>query len=171
MEMWDVYDANRLKKGYEVRKNSSLADEEYHLVVHVCVFNENNEMLIQKRSESKPNWPGKWDFSSGGAAIAGEDSNTAAERELFEELSIKIPLSSARPIITVHFDDGFDDYYVVEIDHNLASKIQFAKREIDCIRWASYEDIMDLISRGEFDIQKSFIGVIFDMRKKRGNHL
>lgn len=171
MELWDVYDAHRVKKNYEVSKTISLKPGDYHLVVHVCVFNKNNEMLIQKRRKDKANWPGKWDFSSGGAAIAGESSNTAAERELFEELSIRVPLSDERPLITVHFDDGFDDYYAIEIDSQLESQIQFAKREIDSIKWASYEEIVRLIDTGELDILKSFIGVIFDMRKKRGNHI
>lgn len=171
MELWDVYDSHRVKKNYKIKKRTTLSPGDYHLVVHVCVFNKNNEMLIQKRKKSKEKWPGKWDFSSGGAAIAGEDSNTAAERELFEELAIRVPLSEERPLITVHFDEGFDDYYAIEIDEELVRKIQYAQREIECIRWASFNEIMRLIDEGELDILKSFIGVIFDMRKRRGNHL
>lgn len=171
MELWDVYDAHRAKKNYQVSKTTVLQPGDYHLVVHVCVFNKNNEMLIQKRRKDKPHWPGKWDFSSGGAAIAGENSNAAAERELFEELSIRVSLTNERPLVTVHFDDGFDDYYAIEIDSKLESQIQFAKKEIDSIKWASYEEIIKLIDTGELDILKSFIGVIFDMRKKRGNHI
>ena len=169
MERWDIYDACRNRKGYQVEKGTSLKDGEYHLVVHVCVFNNQNEMLIQKRKTDKPNWPGMWDFSSGGAAIAGENSNIAAERELREELSIRVPLSDARPVITVHFDDGFDDYYVVEIDDETADRIKFEKEEIDEIMWASHEKINEMIDNGTCGILKSFIGVIFDMRKQRGN--
>ena len=171
MECWDIYDGHRNKMGYQVVKGTVLKKGEYHLVVHVCVFNKNNEMLIQKRREDKPNWPGLWDFSSGGAAIAGENSNTAAERELLEELAISVPLADARPIITVHFDDGFDDYYAIEIDEHLAGQIQFAEEEIDEIMWASYDRIIELINEGKFGILESFISVIFDMRKQRGNHI
>lgn len=171
MELWDIYDAHRKKRGYQVEKGTILKEGEYHLVVHVCVFNKNNEMLIQKRRDNKPNWPGMWDFSSGGAAISGENSNTAAERELQEELAISVSLSEVRPIVTVHFDDGFDDYYAIEIEDDLADQIQFAKREIDEIMWASYDKIIELIDSGKFGILKSFISVIFDMRKQRGNHI
>lgn len=171
MECWDIYDRHRNKKGYQVNKGTALKEGEYHLVVHTCVFNKNNEMLIQKRKDDKPNWPGMWDFSSGGAAIAGENSNVAAERELREELAISVPLADARPIITVYFDDGFDDYYAIEIEDYLIDKIQFAEEEIDEIMWASYDKLMELIDCGKLGILKSFIGVIFDMHKQRGNHI
>lgn len=170
MEHWDVYDAHRVRKGYQVAKGTVLGNGEYHLVVHVCVFNRNKEMLIQKRRGDKANWPGMWDFSSGGAAIAGEDSNTAAQRELWEELAIDYSLEKARPVITMHFDDGFDDYYTIEIDDSLAGQIRFAEAEIDEIMWASYDQIIRLIEEGKFGIKKSFVDVIFDMHQQRGNH-
>ena len=170
MEHWDVYDAHRCKKGYQVPKGTVMKEGEYHLVVHVCVFNKNGEMLIQKRKETKANWPGLWDFSSGGAAMAGENSNTAAQRELREELAINYSLADARPVLTMHFEDGFDDYYTIQIEDDLVGQIQFAEAEIDEIMWASYDQIIELIDDGKFGIIKSFVSVIFDMHKQRGNH-
>ena len=76
-----------------------------------------------------------------------------------------------RPIITVYFDDGFDDYYIVEIDDELVDKIKFEKDEIDEIMWASQSIINELIETKSMGILKSFVDVIFDMRKKRGNHI
>ena len=152
-------------------KTVNIENGKYHLVVHVCLFNSKGEMLLQKRVMSKPLWPGMWDFSAGGAALAGERSHEAAERELFEELSIHIPLSEYRPILTVHFDDGFDDYYVVNIDDEQMGEICFQGEEIDEIRWCTYEDVVKLIKKGEMDIVPSFVGVLFAMREKRGNHL
>lgn len=57
----------------------------YHLVVHVCVFNQKGEMLIQQRQPFKQGWPNLWDVTMGGSALAGETSQQAAMRELKEE--------------------------------------------------------------------------------------
>ena len=47
-------------------------------------------MLIQKRAHEKKAWPDLWEVSAGGSALAGEDSWQAAEREVFEELGLKL---------------------------------------------------------------------------------
>lgn len=171
MEYWDAYDQMRNKKGYTIPKSVFLKEGDFHLVVHTCVFNKEGKMLVQKRKCNKPQWSGKWDFSSGGAALAGEESSAAAERELFEELQISAKITGTRPVITVHFEQGFDDYYVIEISDEQSANIIYQEKEIDEIKWLSYGEIMYLIDTGEMDIIKSFISVIFDMRKKRGNHM
>ena len=170
MELWDIYDFRRNKTGNYIQKGENLNENEYHLIAHVCLFNKAGEMLIQKRKENKEDWPGKWDISAGGAAKAGEESFQAAERELFEELGIKMSLELRRPVITVYFDDGFDDYYILELDDCILSTIHYQKEEIDTIEWASRERIVELINQGTFDIILPFIDTIFFMKENRGNH-
>ena len=41
MEYWDIYDIDRMKTGKIVQRQQGLAIGEYHLVVHVCIFNAN----------------------------------------------------------------------------------------------------------------------------------
>lgn len=83
-EFWDIYTKERLKTGKLHKRGGKLSDDEYHLVVHVCIFNNRNQLLIQQRQP--------WDLSVGGSAIAGESSSQAAERELAEELGLKMDL-------------------------------------------------------------------------------
>ena len=49
MELWDVYDVVRNKTGRTMVRGETFAEGDYHLVVHVCIFNSKGEMLIQKR--------------------------------------------------------------------------------------------------------------------------
>lgn len=86
MELWDVLDENGNKTGRTVERGQPMAQNEYHLVVHVWVVNSKGEFLISKRSPDK-SFPNMWE-SAGGSAIAGEDSLTAAIRETREELGI-----------------------------------------------------------------------------------
>ena len=44
MELWDIYDVNMQKTGKTAIRGEKMAEDEYHLVVHVCVFNKKNEI-------------------------------------------------------------------------------------------------------------------------------
>ena len=57
-----------------------------HRAVHVLVFNDENEIFMQKRSASKDTWPRAWDASCTGHVDTGETYLEAAHRELQEEL-------------------------------------------------------------------------------------
>lgn len=63
-----------------------------HLVIHVWIFNSNGDMLIQQRQPFKEGWPNMWDLSVGGSAIAGDTSQIAAQRELYEEIGLQLDL-------------------------------------------------------------------------------
>ena len=58
-ESWDIYDASRKKTGRTKIRGTEFRPGEYHLVVHVCLFNGRGELLIQQRQTFKEGWPGK----------------------------------------------------------------------------------------------------------------
>ncbi len=87
-EIFDVVDENDEVLRQENRKVVH-AENLIHRAVHVLVFNKRKEVLLQKRSMLKDNFPGLWDSSAAGHLNAGEDYDTCAVRELEEELGIK----------------------------------------------------------------------------------
>ena len=96
MELWDILNVKGEPTGKTVvRGSSTLRSGEYHLVVHIWPVNEYGSLLIQKRSKTKRLMPGIW-AATGGAAISGESSFTAAARELYEELGIPSSEDSLR---------------------------------------------------------------------------
>lgn len=60
-----------------------------HRATHVLVFNSRGEVFLQKRSMKKDRQPGVWDSSASGHVDSGEDYDTAAVRELREEIGLK----------------------------------------------------------------------------------
>jgi isopentenyl-diphosphate delta-isomerase type 1 len=60
-----------------------------HRVAHVLVVDKQNRLLLQKRAADKDIQPGKWDTSVGGHLNIGEDYESAAYREMKEELGIE----------------------------------------------------------------------------------
>lgn len=170
MELWDIYDINRIKTDKTMERGSIFANGEYHLVVHICIFNSKGEMLIQQRQPFKEGWPNMWDITVGGSATSGDSSQSAAERELLEEIGYKIDLSNRRPHFTINFEVGFDDYYLVDADIEIANlKLQY--EEVQQVKWASKDEIILMIDNEEFiPYHKSLIEMCFSMKNKYSAH-
>ncbi|WP_314675399.1 NUDIX domain-containing protein, partial [uncultured Solobacterium sp.] len=103
MEKWDLYTLDREKTNQVITRGDTIPNDLYHLVVHVCIFNAKNQMLIQQRQSFKEGWPNMWDVTVGGSAMIGENSRQAATREVAEELGLKIDLENIPPVITKYF--------------------------------------------------------------------
>lgn len=59
-----------------------------HRVVHVLLFNNKGQLLLQKRAKTKDVAPGKWDSLVGGHVHPDESILDAVHREITEELGI-----------------------------------------------------------------------------------
>lgn len=59
-----------------------------HRSVFVAVLDEGNRLLIHRRSPHKDVWPGWCDVAVGGVVALGEDFESAARREVFEEIGL-----------------------------------------------------------------------------------
>ena len=135
MELWDIYTQDREPTGLTMVRGSEHPQGYYRLVVHVCIFNSQGQMLIQQRQPFKEGWPNMWDVSVGGSVVAGESSREAAEREVAEELGLKISLEGVRPAITISFKEGFDDNYVMIRDVK-DEEITLQPEEVQAYKWA-----------------------------------
>lgn len=168
MELVDLYDENRLPLGKTAERGAPRAPGEYRTVVHVCVFDSRGRLLIQQRTPQKFIFPGLWDVSVGGGVDAGETSRQGAEREFREELGYPLSLGGLRPSVTVNFDGGFDDFYLLTKDLDLA-ELALQEEEVLAVRWASLPEILDMCGRGTFiPYPEGFLRFLFDMRNQFG---
>ncbi len=171
MELWDLYDRDRHPTGEIHERGKPVPPGRYHLVVHVVIFNSKGEMLIQQRQPFKEGWPNLWDITVGGSAVAGDDSRSAAQREVLEEIGLQIDLSGELPKIILPFDQGFDDIYTLIMDVDL-SKLHLQESEVQAVRWAGREDIFALMEAGCFlPYHKSLIELLFALKDSRGAHV
>ena len=169
MENWDLYDMHRNKIGKEITRGDGMTTDEYHLVIHVCIFNSNGEMLIQQRQPYKQGWSNLWDITCGGSAVAGDTSQLAASRELFEELGIYYNFEKIRPQFTINFKRGFDDYYLIECDVDI-NKLTLQAEEVQAVKWASKGEILELIKQRKFiPYYESIIAFLFECRCHYGS--
>lgn len=164
MELVDLYDENRLPLGRTAERHAKKDPGELRMVVHVCIFNSRGELLIQRRTPEKTAWPQLWDVSVGGGVDAGETSRQGAEREVQEELGYALDLKGVRPAVTVNFEGGFDDFFVVSRDVNL-QELSLQKEEVSEVCWATLETVLKMVERGEFiPYPPSFLRFLFEAR-------
>ena len=170
MELFDLYTADHEKTGKTMVRGEAVPEGLYRQVIHVCLFDSAGHMLIQQRQPFKKSWSNLWDVSVGGSAIAGDTSRSAAERETFEELGLLINLSDIRPSLTIHFEHGFDDFYLLTREVELSS-LHLQYDEVQAVRWADKEEILQLIDTGKFiPYEKSLIELLFFLRNHRSSH-
>lgn len=168
MELWDLYNKDRLPLHIQHTRGEVLAEGTYHIVVHCCVFNSAGQMLIQQRQPFKEGWSNLWDITVGGSALSGENSQQAIERELFEEVSIRHNFSNTRPQLTVNFDCGFDDIYLVNKQVDIDT-LTLQQSEVQSVMWASVDDILSMIEDGTFiPYHHSLIRAFFEMQGRYG---
>lgn len=168
MELWDLYDKNRKLTEDTMVRGDEMKPDTYHLVIHVVIFNSENQMLIQKRKHDKASNPNMWDVSVGGSVTAGEMSQLGAMRETEEELGLQIDLHNQLPHLSITFERGYDDIYIVNREADI-EKLAVPNDEVSDAKWATIDEIYEMIDDRTFiNYRKSLIQLLFDMRYQYG---
>ena len=149
MEKWDILNSDGEPTGKTtVRGKCRLKPGEYHLVVHIWAVSSKGEFLIQRRSENKKLMPGEW-AATGGAAISGEDSYTAANRELYEELGIPSNRHSLKKLSRIKRRNSLLDIWFINTDIKIEN-LRLQKSEVAEAKWVCKGEFISMIENGEF---------------------
>ena len=109
--------------------------------VAAIVFKNNTVLLIKRATE--PN-KGQWTFP-GGKLIAGESLHHAAERETFEETSIKVAateIAHTFEIIKHNHNNKLQFHYIIiDMDATYVSGSPEAKDDAADARWISEDEV------------------------------
>lgn len=161
-EKWDILDENGLPTGKTtLRGKNFLKNGEYHLVVHIWVFSSDGRLLIQRRSDDKPLMPGEW-AATGGAAVSGESSYTAANRELFEELGVCSNKKSLKKAFRIKRRNSLLDVWLVKSDIPI-EKLRLQKTEVSEAKWVSVDELKKMIEAGDFhNYGKEYFNNVFE---------
>lgn len=168
MEHIDLYRSEYCKTDQVIDRDAAVPEDRYKLIVFGCVFNSEGQLLIQQRSFKKKGWPGFWDVSAAGGVMAGESSLDAMVRETKEELGLEVAAEDFVKVLSIYYEDSIHDLYVTQRDVAI-EEIRIQEEEVECARWASEEEIVAMMDRGEFiPVYKEFIQLMFRMRDKKG---
>ncbi|MDR0978357.1 MAG: NUDIX domain-containing protein [Lachnospiraceae bacterium] len=89
-ELIDVLDENGVLTGEILPRSEVHKKGLWHRSIVVAIVNENNQILLQQRSNNKDKNAGMWDISVAGHLSTGQDSLSAAAREINEEVSVML---------------------------------------------------------------------------------
>ena len=119
-----------------------------HPVIHLHVFNNNNDLFLQKRARNKKIQRGKWDTAVGGHLLFGEKVEEALKRETKEEIGLS------------EFNAKFIEKYIweSEIERELVfmfvtktnKKLQSVNNEIDDGKYWSFQEIQNNLNKNIF---------------------
>lgn len=140
-EMWDVYTAEGIPTGRLHRRGDPLPAGDYHLGVAVWVFDSEGHILLTRRAPEKGN-PMLWEIP-GGAAQAGDDSLTAALREVWEETGIELDPDNGVLLLSLQSSNAFTHVWVFRQDVDL-SQAQLLEGETCDIRLVTRTEFFDL---------------------------
>lgn len=114
-----------------------------HRAISVFIFNDNKELLLQKRFSGKYHSPGLWTNTCCTHPNKNEDTKDAANRRLKEEMGI---YSNLREIFSFIYYVKFDNNLIEhEFDHVFFGKyngsIKFNPIEVDDYKWISLDKL------------------------------
>jgi len=126
----------------------------WHRIIVVAIINDKNEILIQQRSNNKDKNPGKWDISVTGHLSAGQDSLTAATREISEEVSVSLGYSvevkdfrfmfsyrKEEKVNENHYDRQFYDFFILRQKGLTIENLKFQSSEVQDIKFVNISEL------------------------------
>lgn len=147
-EFCDLLDADRRNTGVVHPRGLPLPAGRYHAVVHVWLRGPDGRFLISLRHPAKRHG-GLWE-TTGGAVVAGEDSRTAAVREVGEELGITLAPADGLLLRTLRREEFHDfcDVWLFDLPAVPAQALTLQPEEVVDARWAGLEEIRALDRAG-----------------------
>ena len=146
-EIQDLYDIHRNPTGEQFYRGEPVPEGCYRLGVQVWVRNAEGKFLLSRRHPSKKK-PLKWE-ATGGAVDAGEDTLTAAVREVGEELGLRLRKEQL-VLLRTKLCDGIEflDTYLAEWNGSI-DELTFQENEVVDAKWATCEEMEEMDARGE----------------------
>ena len=151
MELLDIYDRQGNKKGITVFRGEYIRPDDFILVVHIYLYNENNEFLNQRRSRKKKVNSGN-DVTVG-AVQAGENSLEAAIRETWEEIGIQLERDSLRLVSRYESIKHLVDIYFAKTEIDLDG-CTLQEDEVSEVKLIRGEKLLDSFRNSDFQDPK-----------------
>ena len=119
--------------------------------ISVFILNDYDQILLQKRSGNKKNYPNMWALCTGHVE-KNEDVQDAAIRELKEELGIDVSIKELHSFANGKFDiiNENSSTYFFCIKCNLKEeKFIIQKEELSQVKWFDIIDVVSMIKNND----------------------
>lgn len=150
-ELIDILTPEGKPTGKTALKSEAHKNGWFHATVHIWLFTSDDKILLQKRAKTKKVFPGLWDISVAGHIGAGETILVAAQREVFEEIGLKLQEKDFIKIGTrIHqvkhlngiIDNEHHHVFIAELKAPL-STLKIQEEEVDDIKLFNLKVLKD----------------------------
>lgn len=161
-ELIDVLDENGVKTGEVASRKEIHKKGLWHRAIVVAIINENNEILLQQRSSNKEKNANMWDLSVAGHISMGQDSLSAAAREINEEVAVNlgynVDIKDFRYMYSFRkeqkysedfIERQFYDFFILRKNDLKLENIKFQESEVQAIKFCSMTDLRELIENNQ----------------------
>ena len=118
-----------------------------HRSIRVAVYHpDGNALLLQKRSMNADIYPGLWDMAVGGHVDSGETPDTAAIREMGEELGIPADLP-LKKLFQMKVRNEIESENVQVYSTVFAGPFTIQQEELDAARFFTFDELRERLKR------------------------
>ncbi len=156
-ELIDVLDENGIKTGEILPRKEVHKRGLWHRIIVVAIINEKNQILMQQRSEKKDKNPNMWDISVTGHLSTGQDSLTAAAREISEEVTVSLGYNvevkdfrfmfsyrKEEQVSGEHYDRQYYDFFILRQNGLVTDNLKFQLSEVKAIKFVSITELNEM---------------------------
>ena len=173
MELLDVLDENGQLTGQKEERSIVHEKGLWHIHVGAWIMNEKGELLFQKRSPNKKVNPNKW-TRTGGHVDSGEVPLIDVQREVEEEIGVKIPRDKFELINIKKQPKGkgnhFTYSYFVFVNYKIEDYTMQVE-EVSDLKYMTIEEMEDAYNNNDenytFTGWKDFTETIEYLKNKR----
>ncbi|MEW6402335.1 MAG: NUDIX domain-containing protein [Chloroflexota bacterium] len=158
-ELLDIVNNEDIVIGQEMRSKVHQLGLQ-HRGVHVFLFTQDGQLLIQKRSKDRAQYPSAWDCSVSEHVKAGESYLEAAIRGAREEMGVtQIEL---QPLVTFRMNYGPNDNEISTLYRGIVDpqNVAFDPVEIDEIAYLNKEQLLEKIDAGKEVFCRWFVQMV-----------
>lgn len=153
-EYIDIVSKTGKPTGKTALKSEAHKNGWFHNTIHLWLYTEKGEILLQQRSHKKSIYPLLWDVSAAGHISAGESFKKAAIRETQEELGLKLKSKHLKKIgIHKHLssysngniqDNEFHHVYIAKLKVNI-EELTPQEEEVEALKLVTFKEFNTLL--------------------------
>lgn len=156
-ELIDVLDENGVKTDEILPRDEIHKKGLWHRAIVVAIINDKNEILLQQRAANKEKNANMWDISVAGHISAGQDSVSAAAREINEEISVAlgytVNIKDFRYMFSYRVEQKFSndfierqfyDFFILRKSDINVSSIKIQESEVQNIKFVDVSTFIEM---------------------------
>lgn len=147
MDKVNIYNRNR-EMTDKVKDRNNLGEGEYRISTHIWIIDEENNLLVQKRTANSRKFPNMWS-QTGGGVLAGENSKETVKRESKEELNLEVKDDEIYYIGSYVRKKDIVDVWVVKKEEQIEIKnLKLQQEEVADVKMVTFQEFDEMIKSG-----------------------